>query len=85
MERNQPGPVISIQSALDDRKESFHLFVRAEDKMCDEGRVVRTVVQIRRMMERSGDNSDGVEKMRAAAEENVAIDEKMRTAMGMRR
>ena len=53
--------------------------------MCDEGRVVRKVVQIRRMMERSGDNSDGAEKMRTVVELNVVIDEKMRTAMDMRR
>ena len=36
--------------------------------MCDEGRVVRIVVQIRRAMERSGDNTDEVEKMRTVAE-----------------
>ena len=50
MERNLSGVIIriSIDSALDNRKESFHLFVRAEDKMCDEGRVVRIVMEIRR-------------------------------------
>ena len=67
-----------------DGKESFRLFVRAEDKMCDEGRVVRILMEVIRVMARNGDNSDGVEKMRAAAE-NVAIYEKMRTAMDMRR
>ena len=53
--------------------------------MCDEGRVVRIVMEMRRVMVRNCDNSDGVEKMRAVVEVNVAIDEKMRTAMDMRR
>ena len=56
MERNLSGVFIriSIDSALDDRNESFHLFVRAEDKMCDAGRVVRIVGLIRRWEERRG-------------------------------
>ena len=85
MERNLSGVIIriSIDSALDNRKESFRLFVRAEDKMCDEGRVVRIVTEMRRVMVRNCDNSDGVEKMRAVVEVNVAFDEKMRTAMDM--
>ena len=41
-------------------------------------------MEMRIVMVRNGDNSDGVEKMSAAAE-NVAFDEKMRTAMDMRR
>ena len=50
MERNLDGVIIriSIESALDNRKECFHLFVRAEDKMYDAGRVVRIVVEMRR-------------------------------------
>ena len=53
MERNLSGVIIriSIDSALDNRKESFRLFVRAEDKMCDAGRVVRMVVEMRRLEE----------------------------------
>ena len=70
MERNLSGVIIriSIDSVLDNRTESFHLFIRAEDKMCDEGRVVRIVVQIRRAMERSAYNTDVVEKMRTVAD-----------------
>ena len=70
MERNLSGVIISIstESDFDDRMESFHLFVCAEDKMCDEGCVVRIVEEMRRVAERSGDNSDGVEKMRRVVE-----------------
>ena len=60
MEGNLSGIIIRMKYALDDRKESFHLFVRAED-MCDEGRVVRIVMEMRTMMLMSG----GDEKMRA--------------------
>ena len=60
MERNLSGVIFrtSIDTALDDRKESFHLFVRAEDKMCDAGRVVRIVMEMRRVIVRNGDNTD---------------------------
>ena len=53
MERNLSGVIIriSIDSALDNRKVSFRLFVLADDKMCDEGRVVRIVVEMRRLEE----------------------------------
>ena len=56
-----------------DGKESFRLFVRAEDKMCDEGRVVRILMEVIRVMARNGDNSDGVEKMRAAEEMRMLL------------
>ena len=36
--------------------------------MCDEGRVVRIVLEMRSVVERSGDNSDGVEKRRTVVE-----------------
>ena len=49
---------ISIDSALDNRKVSFRLFVLADDKMCDEGRVVRIVMEMSRVMVRNCDNSD---------------------------
>ena len=33
MERNLSGIIISMKSALDDRKESFHLFVHEDEKL----------------------------------------------------
>ena len=83
MERNLSGVIISIsmESAFHDRQEYFNLFVRAEDKMCDEGRLVRKLEEMRRVVESSGDNSDVFQNMRTVVEvsgENSDGDQKMR-------